>query len=1133
MRLAFYVVLTIFSTLTSFSVFGQTPQNSVLRSGRWFKVAVSRHGVYKISYEQFKNMGFNPSSDPRNIQVFGLKGGMLPQSNGTQQTSDLTELAILIPGEADGVLNKEDYILFYGEGPYTADFDLERQTFKCEKNLYSEKNFYFVTVGNTNGKRIGTSENLGDAANIIQQFDDLVYDEKDEYNHLKSGREWFKPVYDNYSVSFDVEGIVENSEMKFISDVVAQSIKGSSFKIFINNTPVSEQVIPATPNTTYGIKGRHQIDTLIINSTAVASSSVVRQEFKYQFVPTSTSDKGLLNFFQLHFKRKLRLYGNQVLFRSIESLSSPTALYNIGNVTEGCSVWDVTDAYNPKKQAYSLQANVASFATSSDQLKTFSVFNTSADAPEFVGEVKNQDLHGATTPTLIVVTHPAFLAEAKRLAQHRESHNSITTFVTTTEEIYNEFSSGRQDITAIRNFIKHLYDKSPSTLQAVLLFGRGSYDYKDRVANNTNFVPTYESRNSLSPLETYSSDDYYGFMEASEGEWKESSPAQSHTIDIGIGRLPVKSLEEASAVVSKIIEYDVSKKSLGEWRKNIVFVADDGSTSDGFTKIHQEQANTMAALIEREQALFNTKKIFLGTYQKQVTGSTETIPKANDDIVRMFNKGALIINYTGHGNERQWADENIFNNTDIAGLQNKFYPFLITATCEFGRNDEPSEISGAEEIVVHKKGGAVGMVTTARPVNSNTNFSLNQAFYDALFEKEEGKYLSLGQVFRRTKNNSTSGVANRNFILLADPSQMLALPALSAIATNIKTAFGSDTLSALSTVTVKGHIEDAEGRHVSDFNGELDAVLFDKQTEFTTVGKNNPPFKYNEWYNRLFNGKASVHGGNFEFQFILPKNIAYEVDSGKLSLYATDLSRNIDASGYSHAFKVGGSEDVFANDTTSPSMRLFMGDTTFVNGGIVQPNTRLIVRLEDNSGINISNYGIGNTMVAIIDNADEAYLLNEYYKADLDTYQRGWINFPINNIPAGRHKIVVKSWDVFNNPSQASIDFTVTDGEELVIGSVGNFPNPFAEETTVFFTHNRAGDDIEVQLDLLTPSGQALQQYHFTIEESPYQVNLLKLNTLSHFGQKLPAGVYFGRLVVRSLSNGSKNERVAKLIIVN
>lgn len=1114
-------------------------QNSVLRSGSWYKVAVAGHGVYKISYDQFKKMGFDAGKvDPRKIRIYGQEGGMVPQPNATPRPYDLAEHALFVSGENDGVFNSGDYILFYAQGPDRIRFDASRSLFAYEANLYSEQNFYFITVSDTNGKRIATQQSLAGDYPEVQQYNDFVYHELDDYNELHSGREWFGERFDlttDYTFDLNLSGIAENTDIRFVSDVMGQSFSTASFKLYFNNTQIGQQTIPIIYNTQYGIKGVHKRDTITINSTSVSAPASTKQQIKYQFIKGGTGrSNGFLDFFLISFQRKLALYDNQTLFRSAKSLENAASRYTISAVTDKCIVWDITDPYVPLQQQYTLQAGTASFAIQATTLKEFIVFNETIPSPDLVGRVDNQDLHGMSTPQLLILTHTDFKDAAMRLAQHRASHSNLSTAVVTVDKVFVEFSSGRQDITALRDFVKHLYDKNPGTLKNVLLLGRCSYDYKDRVTSNTNYVPTYESRNSLSPLETYSSDDYLGFLETNEGYWNEESGyTQAHTLDIGVGRLPVKSALEANTVVDKIIYYDTHKNTYGAWRKKIVFVADDGNNTDGFTSDHQAQANTLAENLEAEKPEFDTRKIFLGTYAKTVAPSGETIPAVNKAITEDFERGALIVNYTGHGSEQVWADERVFTDKDIEALENTLYPFLVTATCEFGRHDDPADISSSELTILRENAGSIGLVTTARPVNSTTNFALNKAFYNAIFQPASGVYPSLGEAFLKTKNNSISGVANRNFSLLADPSQTLAIPASSVAITEIHTTSGSDTLKALSTVVVQGNVQDASGNVMSGFNGTLEATLFDKQAAFVTIGKNDPAFTFRQWYNALFRGKASVKNGAFEFRFIVPKNISYETGTGKLSLYASMPSRQQDASGASADFKVGGSETDPPADVTPPTMQLYMGDTTFVNGGIVSPSTVLIARIHDASGINISNYGIGNTMVAVLDNDDQVFVLNEYYSANIDDFTNGWVHFPIKDLAPGKHRITVKVWDTYNNPAQAVIDFIVTDGEQLIIESFGNYPNPCLYETTFFFTHNRSGDDLETHLEIYHPTGQVIKIYEASVTASPYFVNLLKINDLTNDGKKLQPGLYLARLVVRSLTNGSKNEQVAKLIVLN
>lgn len=1112
-------------------------QSSVLQSGDWYKVAVEKRGIYRINYEDFKAMGFDMASDPRKIRIYGQGGGMLPQRNSDPRPKDLTENSIFVSGESDGVFDKGDYILFFAEGPAKVRYDIVRGIFNYESNLYSNKNFYFITVSQDNGKRVSVSENINGSFPVIQHFDDYVYHESDEYNELQSGREWFGERYDlvlSYAYRFDVSGVRANSSIKIVSDVMAQSFNGSSFKLLFNKAPIGEQIVPTISNTQYSIKGRHKRDTLVVDANTVSAPGAATQEMQYQYVKAASGKSvGFLDFLLINFSRDLSLYGNQTIFTAASSVSNAISQYQVSGVDQNCMIWDVTDPSEVKNQSFALQSGTATFSVASDVLKEFAAFKLDVSPPEKIGKVENQNLHGIGPVNFIVVSNPEFRSEAERLASHRQSHNGWSTVVVTPEEIYNEFSSGRQDVSAIRDFVKLVYDKNPSVLKSVLIVGKGSYDYKDRMPNNTNFVPTYESRNSLAPLETYSSDDYFAFLENSEGNWGEF-PVENHTLDIGVGRLPVKTIEEAKNVVDKIIVYDTNKKNYGSWRKDVVFVADDGSNSDGFTSTHQYQANTMAENIEDNYGTFDTKKLFLGTYKKTVKPNGEVIPEANKDITSWFDRGSLVINYTGHGSERLLADEKIFTVDDITPLENKNYPFMVTATCEFGRQDDPGVVSSAELTVIQPNGGAIGMVTTARPVNSPTNFLLNQSFYTSLFQREQGKYIPMGEVFKRTKNSSMSGVSNRNFSLLGDPSLTLALPTNSIVVTSLQTSTGSDTLKALSTVTIKGEVQDETGTRIQSFNGVLESTLFDKEVESVTIGKNDPPYKFKQRNSILYRGKASVKEGAFEFQFIVPKNIAYDFGDGKLSLYASDPTQERDGGGATSAFKIGGSEKNPPSDDTPPIVNLWIGDTTFINGGVTDPNTSLVVKLEDASGINISSYGVGNTLIAILDNNEEQiFALSDYFQTETDDFTIGWVNYPLKDLTPGHHTITVKAWDSYNNPSEASIDFIVTDGQSLVIESLGNSPNPFENETKIFFTHNRSGDDLEALLRIYSITGSDIKTYNLSIPASPYYVELLEINGFEDFGKKLPPGVYLARLAVRSLTNGSKSERVTKLIVVN
>ena len=1116
-------IMALFTTLHAQGV--QSP----LQSGQWVKFSVEADGVYKIDYNLLRSAGINPDNiNPRNLRLFGNGNGMLPQANNAPRTNQLQEIAIRVVGEADGNFNTGDYILFFGQNPDLHFYDVDKNIFHYQNNLFTDRNYYFLTVSTQAGKRIEDNENLQGTFAVINTYNDFIFHEQEKYNELKSGRSWFGEQFDlttSLSLSFNVEGVVGNSNIKIVSAVMGQNFNPASFTLSLNNVPVLTQPITPISNTQYGIKGRQVRDTITVNASSVNAATSNSQTFTYQYTKAASGKSiGFLDFLLASFEKNLSLNKNQIQFRAASSLVNSTTTFDINSFANDASIWEVTDPFNCKNQPVQISQNRASFSVNTTNLKTFIAFrNEGFLIPGFVKSVANQNLLNAANVDLLIVTHPDFKTQAIRLANHRQLHNGISVLVATTDEIFNDFSGGKPDPTAIRDFARQLFT---SGLKNILLFGRSSFDYKDRINNNTNFVPTYESRNSLSPLETYSSDDYFTFLEMTEGEWREN-PAADHTLDVGVGRLPVKTIEEAAIIVDKLIAYDTNPKSFGTWRKEILFVADDGDFN-----LHQSDADKLAKDIEANQPQFNAQKIYIDAFKQISKPSGQESPDARKALLKSLKKGALIVNFTGHGSERVWLQEQILDEALINEWNNKLvFPLLVTATCEFGRHDDPSQISSSELTLAKKDGGAIGLVTATRPVNASTNAFLNKAFYEALFTKANGKYRDLGAVFKDTKNKSVNGISNRNFSLLGDPSMRLAIPNDEIIATKITTANNSDTLKALSRIFIEGEIR-SEGVKNDLFNGIVTVTLKDKEFEFKTLGDENPVFTYKNRSNTLFRGEATISNGSFQIEFILPKNIAYQVGYGKLSMYARNETNSKDAIGGTTSFKIGESEVNGETDNSSPSIKLYMGDTTFINGGITSSNTLLVAQLQDVSGINIANYGIGNNLLAILDD-DQVFEVGDYYLSDVDDFTRGTILFPLENLTPGKHTIELKAWDVYNNPASAKINFVVTNGEQLVIQQLNNYPNPFSDYTTIQFEHNRAGDDLEVYATIVDLSGQPVCALNFEVKSSQYVVTLPEWNGTNRAGTKLSNGIYLLRIAVRSLLDGSKNEQISKLIILN
>ncbi len=1075
-------------------------------------------------------MGINADLiNPKKIQLYGGMNGMLPQANSSSRISDLQELSIFIKGGEDGKFNADDYILFFGQGPDAYKLLTGSGTFQYQNNLFSDKSFYFLTVGSTDGKRMLQADNLLGTFPVVTEFDDFAYYETEKYNDLHSGRDWFGEQFDTkteYTIRFNMSNILAGSIIKIVSNVMGQSFGASSFQLSLNDVTIGEQKIQPIVNSQYAIKGAEVTDTLNITSNVVNAPSRSNQDLKLKFVKASSGRSvGYLDYVLFQTKRKLSLYGDQTLFHSLKSLEQPVTRFSISNMPTEGMVWDVTDAFNALLQKTSFESGAATYAAPSAILRKYiAVSDKNYVAPTSEGTLSNQNLHGLASLDFLIVAAPEFLTDAQRLAKHRQSKNSLSVLVVTTTQVYNEFSGGKQDVTAIRDLVKLLYEQKTG-IRNLLLFGRGSYDYKNYLPYNKNFVPTYESRNSLSPLETYSSDDYFGFLENNEGNWGEN-PAEAHTLEIGIGRLPVKKKDEAKVLVDKIIQYET--QNWGDWRKEILFVADDGDFN-----IHQGQANQLAEALESDHPEAITKKLFLDTYKQVESPIGQVSPDAKAALITAVQEGVLIVNYTGHGNEQQWMQERIFDQVSLDKWRTApHYPLLVTATCEFGRNDDPGLISTAELSLLKKDGGSIGLVTTARPVNSSTNFTLNKAFYQAAFLKEQNKFRDLGSIMRDTKNNSQSGVSNRNFSLLGDPSMKLAFPNPEVKVNKITNATsGSDTLKALSKIKVSGDVY-SNGLPDVGYTGTLTATLFDKYTSEKTKGDENAPFEYKSRESAVFNGQATINNGHFEFEFTIPNSIDLNVGAGKLGLYAFPKGNRGDFSGVSTIVKIGAIEKSPGTDSKGPVIKLFMGDSTFTNGGIAGRNSRIFAILSDENGINISDFTPQNNITATLDDT-LAVVLNKYYQSNIDNVKQGEVNYPLDNIKPGRHQLVLRASDTFGNSSTATISFSVSDENGIQIEQWLNYPNPFSTSTSFYFKHNRSGDDLEATVLVYNQVGQPVLSSTYQVDDSSYQVTLPAWDGTTGEGIKLSPGLYLVKLSVRSLQDGSKNEKITKVIITN
>jgi hypothetical protein len=1104
-------------------------QSSVLSTGKWFKISVKADGIYQIDYALLKSLGADPDKiNPKTIRLFGYSNGMLPQANSASRQKDLKEIAITVLGEDDNKFNKGDRILFFGQGPDVHYYVPSKETFWYENHLYTDKNFYFITFGGDAGKRITQQESLAGTFPVINQYFDFAQFEEDKVNILHSGREWFGQELGSQTeatVQFEMAGVAENSPIKLISKVMGRFYSPCTFNIFYNNVQVGVQEVATVANSTYAAKGRMKSDTLSFNSSAVNATGSTHR-VKYQFIKTGAENSvGFLDNFLVSLKRQIALYGSQTVISLTDGLNRSQSAIEIQSAVDP-HVWDVTDPFLVKDQAHTYTNGKAAFIQNTNPLKRIAVFNGSVAMaiPTGEGSVSNQNLQAINSPDLLIIAHPDFTNEASRLAAHRLSHDGLNAMVVSPAQIYNEYSGGKQDVSALRDFVRDVYTQSSSGLKYVLLFGRGSYDYKNRNEGNTNFVPVYESRNSLAPLETYSSDDFYGFLEEHEGDWSETD-SFDHTLDVGVGRLPVRTTEEAVAIVDKLIEFDTNPKAKGQWKTNIVFTADDGDYN-----IHQSQADQLATYIENSNAGLHAKKIYLDLFSQQQKSFGQISVDATNTLFRAFHEGALIINFTGHGSEQQWMQERMLDPISVAALENRYrYPFLITATCEFGRNDDPMLISSAEKILLKKNAGSIGLVTTSRPVNSSTNFEINSDFYHSFLNDNTSKGKPIGSVFKVTKNKGNLGVANRNFSLLADPSMTVGPPVNGIHITQLVNQQGESALKGLTKYTVSGEVRKS-GLTQTGFNGEAEVRIFNVPDTLLTRGDENPVFQFTENIDLIFQGKAVVENGSFQTDFIVPELKEGAASTGRIIVYALSSGENHDEATGDYEVMISNTNSSLI-DSSPPIVKLFINDTTFIDGGIANESPYLIAQLHDDSGIDVSGYE--STSIKATLDGDTTFNLTTYFQTDINSFQKGKIKFQMFDLSEGNHQIEFEAFDIAGNKATATVDFAVAKQKHLEVGDLTGWPNPFAEKVKIGFSHNRSGEDLQGTIVITNTFGKPIRAVEFASPASLFSTEIMEWDGTDSSGSKVVPGVYILRLLVRSLVDNSKSEAFAKLILSN
>lgn len=1083
---------------------GAVAQGSVLRTGRWWKLTTTANGVYRITTANVPALqGVSIDS----LGVYGRHGGMLPLANSATPTGDLQPLAIDVTDHnGNGRFDANDELLFYGEGPSRWNYVAEDLRWEYEQHAYATHNYYFLTADAPTTHRIAMADALDATTVQLTTYTTVANIDNDLTNIMGTGQKWmgekFTASLTSRTFTLPLAGNTDG-QLKLRYALANQSTATSQFNI---NAPGYSNTI--------GIPGLAVYSTTLDAFNTTASTVT----FTITFTPGESTAAGYLDFIELCGHAPLTFSGGQLLLRNDQALGNAVS-FHMGGQTQQVRVWEVSTAGAEREMAVS--DGVWSDSTSTARL--YVAFDGSQYlAPVAITPLANQNLHGSADADLVVVAHPTLLGQAQRIASLHEIFDGISTLVATDEEVFNEYSSGRQDPLALRTLLRDLKERHPDHKPRwLLIVGDGTYDNRHLVdGHDATTVVTYETAYSFDEDGiSYCSDDILGYLSPT------GRGTATETLEVSVGRLPAKNLDEATLMADKIEGYLTRRDLLeegqrGDWRNYVALLADDADPGRPYDSTFAHSSEVVARNINSNYPQLNIDKLYADAYHQSTGAIGSYYPDLNNALRQRINNGCLLLNYIGHGSNTYIGTERYIELSDISAYSNTDrLPLFVTSTCSYGRFDRPDIVCGAEACLL-APAAAVAVISASRPISHVERFN-NDVVNFALDPNN-----TIGDALRLAKNRTTVA---QSIGLLGDPALRLSQPEHRVVVTHINarpvTDGVDDTATVLSRVTVSGEIRDTAGMLLSDFDGLIYPIVFDRVMRSRTLANDNPgtEVSFTQQKNILYRGSHRVEGGHFEYSFIVPQDVAYQYDYAKLSHYAKSATDH--AAGCYNRLLLGGLNDSAAVSTSAPMIRLFIGDTTFRNGGITDADPTLIALITDSTGINAGS-GLGHDITAVLDgNPGSLVVLNDLFEPDVEHAGCGTVSYRFTDLTPGPHTLTLKVWNIFNISAEATISFNVCNPDTLAISALHCHPNPARERTQFMLEANNTSRIASAELQIFNSHGQRVLTQTPPVSTDGYTVGPVTWDLSG-----VPVGLYLARIIVTD-TEGHTYQQSTKCIV--
>jgi hypothetical protein len=1084
---------------------------SKLATGKWVKITIPESGMYELTYDELRQMGF---TNPAQVQVYGRGGAKINEVLDGMAMDDLTTVPIL---------RTKDKICFYGNGPisfsitdYTSNARFVR-TF----NPYSQVGCYFLTeesrADHVPAKKVNvTVNNFNNKPYSLGFF----YHERDMFNSEGTGKDMLGEDFSaqNLLVDYNLPDLADSTIIVHVTIAANASDVSYANGILYSGGVADTTVYSTSSSRIY----KPSSDNVFYNyASPAAKLKLTHPAEKGQFQPwlkfaieSPSISLARLDYFILTYTHSniLRESGDNQLLMGYGATSG-SERFMLPDASSSTVVWCISNNSMPQ------EVTTTSYSDETGQGLAF--FSTSASNSMYVAfdptkrlkkiaefePVANQNLHGMQTPDMLIITTKDFMGAAQRLADLHRTMDGIDVAVVDHEKIFNEFSSGVRDGMAYRLLCKMLYDRDGAKFKNLLLFGTGSFDNREVMGKHPTNLLTYQSDNSNYEDYSFTTDDFFGFLDDNSG-----SNISGEKLRIGVGRITCGDVEEAESDVDKIVEY-YATPDYGVWRNHAIVLSD---SPDGGMYMFQGQG--YKDQIEKD---LNPGMHVNTVHNSQYPRSTietfdeerKTATEAKQHLANLLKDGAYYATYVGHAGAVSFTKKSrMWTTGDVARNNYSRWPIMSTACCNVAHYD--GDTRGIGELMFHKRnGGAIALLATSRMVYASGNDLMNQYFINSLFTpNQDGSMPTLGEVYKNSKLSFTSSNVNKlSFFLLGDPGMKVNYPLPLFKVTSVNGVNVADTtkkaqIGPLNKFEVRAQVVDAEGNLDSGFNGDATVTLYDKEVLCTSLTFTVSGFKVDRdiYFDRPMLAQISgrVVNGVFTGTMIAPKAPSAKDEDVLLRVYAHKDGSTLMVNGQNERITMlSYDENTVITDSQSPVINsMYINDeATFNDGAVIGSDAILYINVTDNEGINMQSNSVDNSMRLVLDGGKQSYSDITCYATPLDGNKSVNVEVPIASLPEGMHTLQYTVYDMFGNSATRTITFVV--GQSTSANLVADKVPAYVNDEVNFDLDTDLTRIDEVILRVTDATGKLV--WMTTTSSFPVTWDMKDMD-----GNKVPAGLY-------------------------